>query len=85
VDRPTGVSSGISLFWNTVRFPALWGASLVRSLLILFDHARRCNSVRLVPPHQESVALPTELSAHVKNSSCEANKSYDIRIELSGV
>jgi hypothetical protein len=39
----SGISSGVSLFWNSVHVRAVWCASFRRSLLILLDRASCCS------------------------------------------
>jgi len=45
--RKSGVSSGVSWFWNSVRLRALWCSPVARNLLILLKGAVRCASVHL--------------------------------------
>src|SRR5215472_6329275 len=39
--KNSGVSSGVSWFWDSVRFRAPWCSSVARSLLILLEGASR--------------------------------------------
>jgi len=45
--RKSGVSFGVSWFWNSVRLGALWCSSVAHNLLILLEGAVRCASVHL--------------------------------------
>jgi hypothetical protein len=53
---PVGVTSGVSSFWKSVRYPALQCVSSGRNPLIQLRAATRCISVRLRKTHPKSGA-----------------------------